>query len=203
MNEAMFPHIVANVDGHDRATDLISYQLAVNRIVFLTGEIDDLKAASLISQLLYLDQRSADDITLIINSPGGSISAGLAIYDVIRSLRSRVATVALGMAASMGAFLLAAAGSPGLRYAAADAEIMIHQPLGGVQGQASDITLVAERIQNNKRKLAAILAAACGKPARTLIRDMDRDKWMSPQQALDYGMIDRIGLPEWCHGGEV
>lgn len=143
----------------------------------------------------YLDAKSDDPITVFINSPGGSVTAGLAIYDCMKhGVHCDVITVATGMAASMGAFLLAA-GTKGKRYATTNAEIMIHQPLGGVQGQATDISLVANHIQHMKKKLASILAEACGKTQKKLMHDTERDNWMSSSAAKEYGLIDHVGYP--------
>ena len=195
MEGIIFPSVVANIDGHDHSASLISYDLASNRIIYINNEINDWVAMSVISQLHYLNGRSDDDITLVINSPGGSVTAGLAIYDAMKyGTRCDIITVATGMAASMGAFLLAA-GTKGKRYATPSTEIMIHQPLGGVQGQATDISLVADHIQNVKRKLAEILADECGRPVKTLMRDTERDNWKTSTQAMEYGLIDHVGFP--------
>lgn len=195
MSEVMFPSIVTNINGHDQSTNIINYDFEKHRFVYINGEVNDLMAMSVTSQLRYLDAKSDDPITLFINSPGGSVTAGLAIYDCMKhGIHCDVITVATGMAASMGAFLLAA-GTTGKRYATPNAEIMIHQPLGGVQGQATDISLVANHIQYMKKKLAAILAEECGKNQKKLMHDTERDNWMSSMAAKEYGLIDHVGYP--------
>ena len=195
MSEVMFPSIVTNINGHDQSTNIINYDFEKNRFIYINGEVNDLMAMSVTSQLRYLDAKSDDPITVFINSPGGSVTAGLAIYDCMKhGIHCDVITVATGMAASMGAFLLAA-GANGKRYATPNAEIMIHQPLGGVQGQATDISLVANHIQYMKKKLAAILAEECGKTQKKLMHDTERDNWMSSMAAKEYGLIDHVGYP--------
>jgi len=195
MSEVMFPSIVTNINGHDQSTNIINYDFEKHRFIYINGEVNDLMAMSVTSQLRYLDAKSDDPITLFINSPGGSVTAGLAIYDCMKhGIHCDVITVATGMAASMGAFLLAA-GTTGKRYATPNAEIMIHQPLGGVQGQATDISLVANHIQYMKKKLAAILAEECGKTQKKLMHDTERDNWMSSMAAKEYGLIDHVGYP--------
>lgn len=196
MSEVLFPCVVTNVEGHDQSTNLISYDFMKNRTIYINGEINDWVALSVISQLKYLDRKGDDDITIVINSPGGTVSAGMAIYDAMKyGVNCDVCTVATGVAASMGAFLLAA-GTKGKRYATPSAEIMIHQPLGGVQGQATDISLVADHIQHIKKKLAEILAEACSKSVKKLLNDMERDNWKTSFQAKEYGLIDYIGYPD-------
>lgn len=195
MSHAMFPNIVTNINGHDQSTNILSFDFEKNRIIYINGEVNDLVALSVISQLRYLDAKSDEDITLIINSPGGSVTAGMAIYDCMKhGIHCDVITIATGMAASMGAFLLAS-GTKGKRYATNNAEIMIHQPLGGVQGQATDISLVADHIQYIKKKLASILAEECGKTQKKLMHDTERDNWMSSTAAKEYGLIDHVGYP--------
>lgn len=194
MSEVLFPGIVTNINGHDQSTNLISYDFEKNRIIYINGEINDFTAISVVSQLRYLDSKSDDDIIVFINSPGGAVTSGMAIYDCIRNVHCDVVTVATGMAASMGAFLLAA-GTKGKRYATPSAEIMIHQPLGGVRGQATEISLVANHIQYLKKKLAGILADECGKPLKKLMHDTERDNWMSSKAAKEYGLIDHVGYP--------
>lgn len=188
------PQIIVNMDGSECFTSTVSYDLVKRRIVYLNGEVNAETALLVSSQLRYLAARSDGDIYLYINSHGGSVSDGLMIYDVMNEIPCDVVTVAAGMAASMGAFLLAA-GAPGKRYAAPSAQLMIHQPLGGVQGQATDISLVAERIQNIKKNLAGIMAEKCGKKEEAVIRDMERDHWMSAYQAKEYGLVDQVGFP--------
>ena len=195
MSEVMFPNILTNINGHNQSTNIINYDFEKNRFVYITGEVNDLMAMSVTSQLRYLDAKSDDPITVFINSPGGSVTAGLAIYDCMKhGIHCNVITVATGMAASMGAFLLAA-GTTGKRYATPNAEIMIHQPLGGAQGQATDISLVANHIQYMKKKLAAILAEECGKTQKKLMHDTERDNWMNSMAAKEYGLIDHVGYP--------
>ena len=201
MNEVLFPNIVANINGLDQSTNILNYDLEKNRIIYSIGEINDLMAISVIAQMRYLDVKSDEDIIFIINSAGGSVTSGMAIYDCMKhGIHCDVTTVATGMAASMGAFLLAA-GTKGKRYATNNAEIMIHQPMGGVQGQATDISLDASHIQNAKKKLAGILAEECGKTQKILMHDTERDNWMSSIEAKEYGLIDRVGYPNM--NGEV
>lgn len=197
MRKSLYPNVVTNVDGQEQFIPLDNYNFMKKNMIEIVGEIDDWVAASVVSQLLYMDNKSDDDIILIINSPGGSVTAGMAIYDAMKyAVNCDVCTVATGVAASMGALLLAA-GTKGKRYATPSAEIMIHQPLGGVQGQATDITLVAEHIQNVKKKLAGILAESCGKSMQELLNDMERDNWKTAMQAKEYGLIDSVGYPDY------
>lgn len=189
------PQVITTTDGNEHNTDLISYELVKNRTIYLNGEIDRDSAISVITQLRFLAGKSDKDIYLIINSPGGTVTDGLAIYDVMNAISCDVVTVSVGLAASMGSILLAA-GAKGKRYAAPSAEIMIHQPLGGVQGQATDISLVADHIMRTKKKLALILAEKCGKTLEEVIRDMERDNWMTGEQARNYGIVDHVGFPE-------
>ena len=192
MSEIFIPQIITITDGHEHGVDLESYQFTKERRVKLIGEINAGTARSIVSQLDYLDGKGDDDIQLIINSPGGTVSDGMMIYDAIKhSIHCDVRTVATGMAASMGAFLLAA-GTKGKRYAMPNAEVMIHQPLGGVQGQATDISRAADHIQNVKNRLATILAAECGKEVEDVLHDMERDHWLTSVEALKYGIIDGI-----------
>lgn len=196
MSGVLYPSVITNVDGHDQRVDLNSYFFSKERTVYLVGEITDLVYESITTQLLYLDGIGDEDITLVINSPGGSVSAGLAIYDVMKhKIKCDIVTVGTGICASMGSFLLAA-GTKGKRYGSPTADIMIHQPLGGVQGQATDISLVADHIQKVKKKLAEILAEACSKTTKRLLNDMERDNWKTSEEALEYGLIDHIGFPE-------
>ena len=194
MSEILFPSVIANVDGHDQSMNLVSHDFMVNRTIYLNGEVNDVSALNIITQLRYLDAKSDEDIQFFINSPGGSVTAGMAIYDVMKSLHCDVSTITIGVAASMGAFLLSA-GTNGKRFAAPEAEIMIHQPLGGAQGQATDISLVAEHIQSVKKKLTSIMAKACDKPVKTLMRDMERDNWKTAAEAKKYGLVDHVGFP--------
>lgn len=192
---AFLPHVITSTDGNEYNTDLISYDMIKNRVIYLNGEVNGESAISVIIQLRYLASKSDKDIYLFINSPGGAVSDGLAIYDVMNEIQCDVVTVATGMAASMGSFLLAA-GAPGKRYVTPSTEIMIHQPLGGVQGQATDISLVADHIQKIKTKLALIMAEKCKKTLETVTNDMERDYWMTANQANEYGLVDYVGYPE-------
>lgn len=193
MNErnVLIPYVVERTSGGERSYDLYS-RLLEDRIIFLSGEIDDAVANTVVAQLIYLEGKDpTKDISLYINSPGGSVSAGMAIYDTMNYIKCDVSTICIGLAASMGAFLLAA-GKKGKRYALANSEIMIHQPLGGAQGQASDIKIQAEHILRIKEKMTRILAENTGKPVETVERDTDRDNYLSAEEALEYGLIDRV-----------
>ena len=188
---ALVPYIVEQTSRGERSYDIYS-RLLEDRIIFLSGEIDDAVANTVVAQLIYLEAKDpSKDISLYINSPGGSVSAGLAIYDTMNYIKCDVSTICIGMAASMGAFLLSS-GQKGKRYALPNSEIMIHQPLGGAQGQASDIKIAAEHILRTKQKLNAILAQNSGRPISDIERDTDRDNYLSAQQALEYGLIDRV-----------
>ena len=179
------PMVIERTGGGERAYDLPS-RLLQDRIVFLNGEVNDASANAVIAQLIYLEgQDPSKDISLYINSPGGSVSAGLAIYDTMNYIKCDVSTICMGMAASMGAFLLSS-GAKGKRYALPNAEVMIHQPLGGAQGQASDIKIAAEHILRTKAKLNRIMAENCGRPVSDLERDTDRDNWLTAEQAKEY-----------------
>jgi len=163
-----------------------------DRIVMLCDEVNDTTASLVVAQLLYLEGQDPDkDISLYINSPGGSITAGMAIYDTMNYIKCDVSTICIGMAASMGAFLLSA-GAKGKRYALPNSEVMIHQPLGGMQGQASDIKIHADRIVKMKDKLNNILAEATGQPLEVIEKDTDRDNFMSAEQAKEYGLVDEV-----------
>lgn len=194
MAEIFIPNVLFNKDGQDRQAGLLTYDFEYGRTIYLVGEVNDMAALSINSQLRYLNSKSGEDIIMCINSGGGAVHAGLSIYDCMNEIECDVITVATGMAASMGAFLLAA-GTKGKRYATENAEIMIHQPIGGVQGQATDISLVADHIQYLKSSLAKIIAKSCDKNVKTLLRDMERDYWMSSIEAKKYGLIDNIGYP--------
>ena len=188
---ALVPYIVEQTSRGERSYDIYS-RLLEDRIIFLSGEIDDATANTVVAQLIYLEAKDpSKDISLYINSPGGSVSAGLAIYDTMNYVKCDVSTICIGMAASMGAFLLSS-GAMGKRYALPNSDIMIHQPLGGAQGQASDIKIAAEHILKTKEKLNKILAENSGKPVETIERDTDRDNFLSAQEALDYGLIDKV-----------
>ena len=187
----LVPMVVDQTSGGERSYDIYS-RLLEDRIIFLTGEIDDAVANIVVAQLIYLEGKNPDkDIFLYINSPGGSVSAGLAIFDTINYIKCDVSTICIGLAASMGAFLLAS-GTKGKRYALPNSEIMIHQPLGGARGQASDIEIQAKHIQKIKQKINKILSERTSKPLEKIEKDTDRDYYMSPDEALKYGLIDKI-----------
>ena len=186
----LIPTIIEQSARSDRAYDLISCLLK-ERIILLTSQIDDTVSGNLCAQLLYLASRSSQDIQLYINSPGGSVSAGLAIYDTMQLIRCDVSTICMGMAASMAAVLLAG-GTRGKRYALPNSEIMIHQPSGGAKGQATEIKIVAENILKTRKKLNDILAANTGRPIEVIERDTERDNYMSAGEAKEYGLIDEI-----------
>ncbi|MDY4162221.1 MAG: ATP-dependent Clp endopeptidase proteolytic subunit ClpP [Sutterella sp.] len=175
----------------ERSYDLYS-RLLRDRIIFLTGEVNDQSASSIIGQLLFLESENPDkDISLYINSPGGSVTAGMGIYDTMRFIRPKVNTICVGLAASMGALLLSS-GEKGKRFALPHSRVMIHQPLGGMQGQATELEIVAREILRTKAELNQILADNTGKPVETVARDTERDYWLTAQEALEYGLIDRI-----------
>ena len=187
----VIPYVVENTGKGERSYDIYS-RLLEDRIIFLTGEINDQVADAIVAQLIYLEGKDPDkDISLYINSPGGSVSAGLAIYDTMNYIRSDVSTICIGLAASMAAFLLSS-GAKGKRYALANSEVMIHQPLGGAQGQASDIKIMADHILKTKRTLNEILAKNSGKPYEIVERDTDRDNYLSAEEAKEYGLVDQI-----------
>ena len=186
----LVPMIVDNELDGERSYDIFS-RLLKNRIILLSGEINDACSSSIIAQLLYLDSISNEDISLYINSPGGSVSAGMAIYDTMNFIKSDVATICVGMAASMGAFLLSS-GQKGKRSALPSSEIMIHQPLGGAEGQATEIKIVAEHITKLKKKLNTILAKNTKKSLKTIENDTERDHYLDAEEALEYGLIDKI-----------
>ena len=187
----MIPHVVEKTSWGERYTDIYSV-LGKERIIMLTDPIDNDVASVIIAQLLHLESVDPDkDIYLYINSPGGSVTAGMAIYDTMQYIKPDVSTICIGMAASMGAFLLAA-GAKGKRYALTNAEVMIHQPLGGVQGQASDIQIHAEHILKTKAKLNRILCENTGQPLEVIEKDTDRDNYMSADEAAVYGLIDKV-----------
>ena len=186
----IIPTVIEKTNQKEYAYDLYS-RLLKDRIVFCTGEIDDASANIIISQLLYLDSLSHEDISLYINSPGGSVTSGMAIYDTMNYIKSNVCTICIGMAASMAAFLLSS-GEKKKRYALPNAEIMIHQPLGGAQGQASDIKIAAERILKLKEKLNKLLAVKTNQSLEKITVDTERDYYMDPEEAKKYGLIDKI-----------
>ena len=188
---ALIPYIVEQTSRGERSYDIYS-RLLEDRIIFLSGEIDDAVANTVVAQLIYLEAKDpSKDINLYINSPGGSVSAGLAIYDTMNYIKCDVSTICIGMAASMGAFLLSS-GAKGKRFALPNSEIMIHQPLSGAQGQASDIKIAAEHILRTKKKLNTILAQNSGKPLEQIERDTDRDNYLSAEEAQNYGLIDKV-----------
>lgn len=186
----IIPMIVDKDSVSEKSYDIFS-RLLKDRIVLLSGEIDDNLANIIVSELLYLDSINHDDISLYINSPGGSITAGMAIMDTMNFIKSDVSTICLGMAASMGAFLLSC-GKKGKRYILPNAEVMIHQPLGGVQGQATEIKIVAERILKLKEKLNTILAKNTKKDIKTITKDTERDYFLDSNEAVNYGIVDKI-----------
>ncbi len=188
---SLVPMVVEQTSRGERSYDIYS-RLLNDRIVFLSEEVNDVTASLVVAQLLYLEaQDSEKDISFYINSPGGSITSGMAIYDTMQYIKCDVSTICIGMAASMGAFLLSA-GTKGKRLALPNSEIMIHQPLGGAQGQATDIQIHAQRIVNIKKKLNTMLAEATGQPLEVIERDTERDNFMTAQQACDYGLIDKV-----------
>lgn len=188
---ALVPYVVEQTSRGERSYDICS-RLLNDRIVMLCDEVNDQTASLVVAQLLYLESQDPDkDISLYINSPGGSVTAGMAIYDTMQLIRCDVSTICVGLAASMGAFLLTA-GAKGKRYALPNSEIMIHQPLGGVQGQASDIQIHADWILKTKQKLNKMLSEATGQPLDKIERDTDRDNFMSADEACNYGLIDKV-----------
>lgn len=194
MSSSYVPIVIEQTNRGERSYDIYS-RLLKDRIVFLDGEVNDQSASIIVAELLFLEAEDPDkDIMLYINSPGGSISAGMAIYDTMQYLRCEVSTICVGMAASMGAFLLAA-GAKGKRKALPNAEIMIHQPSGGANGQASDIAIVAERIVRIKEKMNRILAERTGQPYEKVAADVERDYYMEAEQAKEYGLIDAVIPP--------
>ena len=187
---SLIPMIVDKEVGGERSYDIFS-RLLKNRIILLSGEIDDNLANTVVAELLYLDSLSHDDISIYINSPGGNVTSGFAIYDTMNFIKSDVSTICLGIAASMAAFLLSS-GKKGKRYALPNSEVMIHQPLGGASGQVTEIKIAAEHILNTKKKLNDILAKNTGKSIKQIENDTDRDNYLSADNAKDYGLIDKI-----------
>ena len=188
---ALVPTVIEQTGRGERAYDIFS-RLLNDRIIFLSDEVNDATASLVVAQLLFLEAQDPDkDISFYINSPGGSVTAGMAIYDTMQFIKCDVSTICIGMAASMGAFLLSA-GTKGKRIALPHSEIMIHQPLGGAQGQASDIKIRAELILRTRDMLNRILSENTGKPIEEIERDTDRDYFMTAEQALEYGIIDKI-----------
>ncbi len=188
---SLVPIVVEDTGRGERSYDLYS-RLLRDRIVFLTGEVNDHSASSIIGQLLFLESENPDkDIYLYINSPGGSVTAGMGIFDTMRFIRPKVNTICVGLAASMGALLLSS-GEKGKRFALPHSRVMIHQPLGGMQGQATELEIVAREILRTKAELNQILADNTGRTLEEVARDTERDYWLTAQEALDYGLIDRI-----------
>ena len=188
---SLVPYVIEQTSRGERSYDIYS-RLLKERIIFLGEEVNDVSASVIVAQLLFLEADDPDkDIQLYINSPGGSVTAGMAIYDTMQYIKCDVSTVCIGMAASMGAFLLSG-GAKGKRFALPNAEIMIHQPLGGAQGQATEIQIAAEHILRTRKTLNSILAANTGKPLEVIQTDTERDNFMSAQEAQAYGLIDRV-----------
>lgn len=186
----LIPTVIEKEINGERSYDIYS-RLLKDRIIILNGEINDTTANIVVAQLLYLDSESNEDISLYINSPGGSITAGMAIYDTMNFIKSKVSTICIGMAASMAAFLLSS-GEKGKRLALPNSEVMIHQPLGGAQGQATEIKIAAERILKLKEKLNKIMSKNTGQPLEKIQQDTERDYFLSSKEAKNYGLIDKI-----------
>ncbi len=188
---ALVPMVIEQTNRGERSYDIFS-RLLNDRIVMLSEEVNDVTASLIVAQLLFLEGQDPEkDISLYINSPGGSVTAGMAIYDTMQYIKCDVSTICMGMAASMGAFLLSS-GAPGKRFALANSEILIHQPLGGAQGQATEIKIAADHILKTREKLNKILAENTGKPIEIIERDTERDFFMSAQEAMNYGVVDKI-----------
>ena len=188
---SLVPYVIEQTSKGERSYDIYS-RLLKDRIIFLGEEVNDVSASIVVAQLLFLEAEDPEkDIHLYINSPGGSISAGMAIYDTMQYIKCDVSTVCIGMAASMGAFLLAG-GAKGKRFALPTVEVMIHQPLGGTQGQATEIEIAARHILKTKEKMNRMLAENCGKPYETVCADTERDNWLSAEEAKEYGLIDMV-----------
>ncbi|MBQ8813817.1 MAG: ATP-dependent Clp endopeptidase proteolytic subunit ClpP [Lachnospiraceae bacterium] len=188
---SLVPYVIESNSRGERSYDIYS-RLLKDRIIFLGEEVNDVTASLVVAQLLFLESEDQEkDIHLYINSPGGSVTAGMAIYDTMKYIKCDVSTICIGMAASMGAFLLAG-GTKGKRIALPNAEIMIHQPSGGSQGQATEMLIAAEHILKTRKKLNQILAENCEQPLEVVERDTERDHWMTAQEALEYGLIDQV-----------
>ncbi|MBR5448637.1 MAG: ATP-dependent Clp endopeptidase proteolytic subunit ClpP [Clostridia bacterium] len=188
---ALIPYVIEQTPGGERSYDLFS-RLLTDRIVMLADQVNDATATIVVAQMLFLEAQDPDkDIYFYINSPGGSVSAGLSIYDTMNYIKCDVVTICMGMAASMGAFLLSG-GTKGKRYALPNAEIMIHQPLGGAQGQATDIKIAADHIIRTKAKLNKLIAEHCGQPVEVVEAATDRDNWLTAEQAVEFGLIDKV-----------
>ena len=191
---SLIPYVVEQTAHGERSYDIYS-RLLKDRVIFLGSQIDDQVANAVVAQLLFLETENPDaEISLYINSPGGSVTAGMAIYDTMRYIRPKIRTVCLGMAASMGAFLLMA-GEPGMRLALPNSEVMIHQPSGGASGQATDVTIHAEWLLRTKKKMNALMAEMTGQPLEKISQDVERDYFMTAEEALAYGIIDEIYQP--------
>ena len=191
MNNTLIPYVIEQTSHGERSYDIYS-RLLKERIIFLGDQVDDATASVIVAELLFLESEDpSKDISLYINSPGGSVTAGLAIYDTMQYIKCDVATICIGMAASMGAFLLAG-GTKGKRQALPNAEIMIHQPSGGMQGTAADMLIDAEHILKIRKRLNEIMAANTGQSIETIEKDTDRDNWLSAGEAVEYGLIDSV-----------
>lgn len=189
--DSLVPYVIEQTGKGERSYDIFS-RLLKDRIIFLGEDVNPTSASLIIAQLLFLESEDPDkDINLYINSPGGSVTAGMAIYDTMQYVKCDVSTMCMGMAASMGAFLLSG-GTKGKRLALPNAEIMIHQPSGGAQGQATEIEIAAEHILRTKKKLNTILSENTGQPYETIVKDTERDNWLTAQEALEYGLIDKV-----------
>ncbi len=188
---ALVPYVVEQTNRGERSYDIFS-RLLNDRIIVLSDEVNDATASIVVAQLLYLEGQDPEkDISLYINSPGGSVTAGMAIYDTMQYIKCDVSTICIGMAASMGAFLLSS-GAKGKRFALPNSEIMIHQPLGGARGQATEIKIVADHILKTREKLNRILAENTGKSIEEIARDTERDNYLTAQEAMDYGLVDKV-----------
>lgn len=191
MENSLVPYVIEQTSKGERSYDIFS-RLLKDRIIFLSEDVNSASASLVVAQLLFLESEDPDkDINLYINSPGGSVTAGMAIYDTMQYVKCDVSTMCMGMAASMGAFLLSG-GTKGKRLALPNAEIMIHQPSGGAQGQATEIEIAAEHILRTKKKLNTILSENTGQPYETIVKDTERDNWLTAQEALEYGLIDKV-----------
>lgn len=187
----LVPYVVDQTSSGERSYDIYS-RLLEDRIIFITGEIDDATANTVVAQLIYLEAKNPDkDISIYINSPGGSVTAGMAIYDTMQYVKCDVSTICIGLAASMGAFLLTA-GTKGKRFCLPNSEVMIHQPLGGAQGQASDIEITANHIIATKKKMIKMLSKNSGQPISKVEKDVDRDYFMTADEAVAYGLVDKV-----------
>lgn len=188
---ALVPYVIEQTNRGERSYDIYS-RLLDDRIIVLSDEVNDATASIIVAQLLYLEGQDPEkDISFYINSPGGSISSGFAIYDTMRYIKCDVSTICMGMAASMGAFLLSS-GTKGKRYVLPNAEVMIHQPLGGAQGQATEILIAADHIKKSRQRINSILAENTGRSIEEITRDTERDNWLSAEEALNYGLVDKI-----------